>query len=246
MSKTIFMNFFEAANSGQVELYGIKPSSLNIPSFEFPPLDTILPDDNYELLELYKCGDTYRRESMPSRYALTTRHKEWGLEIVYVVYDDIVKYWMKPYIVHKNIMSLETQASIAAADMTISKYRCEVTNILCGMLATRTCDYLESDDDKDSKINRLRKMGGKPPIHTPKIIRLHDVRTIGGRHSEKGTGRKLSHSVEVQPMLRHYKSPIKRGRNAGKTVIQVRGHVRGEGLPPKPKTAEYMQHRVVA
>lgn len=110
------------------------------------------------------------------------------------------------------------------------------------LLQNRSVEY---SDAAMTGTQRMKMRESRTKVsHTPKVIRLHQEISLPSAHRENG--RHIAHAYEVGAFKRRYKRPIKHGPNAGRTEIVISGHQRGIGLPSKPRTAEYMQHRVVA
>ncbi len=111
------------------------------------------------------------------------------------------------------------------------------------LMQNRKIDYLPSGGTHLQRLNKARLKRGKKTFPEPKTIYLH--KTVRTAATSLGNSRALSHEFQVTPFKRRYKRPILNGPNKGKMVIEVSGHRRGIGLPPKPQSAETMQYRVL-
>ena len=233
MPVTVYLDFVKSATRS-ISL--LRQLDLEIPSYHFP--QNVCADHKYVGMPREKLID-----KMPEHFALTTELD--GMSVVYLV--DLVA---EEYFVFRKFWTLGL-----AWEWIPNSYIEAVTRMvgyhgvsqLLEILASRTVSYIEDDGPEITRVNASRMARGRPSMPVPKIIRLNDVRTIGrgGRGGPTGKGPRLNYSLEIPSFTRRYKNPIMRGANAGKTEIAVSGHVRGRGLPPKPRTAEYMQHRVV-
>lgn len=244
---TIYLELVRAYDQGKVDLIEAMPN-MDIPNFDFGEINELPNAASFNEMTI-ACIDNHAvKTPVIGRAFVATNCGQKQVFIIVSVNDEglqvCASFIYNPH--HDRWVEVDAWTNRTQTDNGSVPYATFVAVLLQLVLDSREITYVDDTGPDITTLNAARAKRGKILMPVPKIIRLNDVRYPSARGSHAGDGHKLSHMVEVASQTRHYRNPIKHGPNAGKTVIQVRPHIRGAGLPPRPKTAEYMQHRVVA